>query len=235
MQEKIQGFDFRRILLPENYDWSFLGEVAMRTTIMFAILLLFFKLSGKRSIYELSLFELAIIIGLGSAAGDPMFYENVGLLPVLVVFIVIAILYRGITQLTVKSEKAEKIIEGKPVELFTDDLMIHSNLDSQAISFDEFFAYLRKDHIEHLGQIKSAFLEVNGTISVFFYPDDEVKPGLPILPESLSNCFTKIPKDGYHSCSRCGFTQVLKENDEIVCPNCNYNKWVASIDSRRIG
>lgn len=235
MKEEVEGFEFRRILLPENYEWSFLGEVAMRTFIMFLLLLVFFKLSGKRSINELSLFELAIIIGLGSAAGDPMFYEDVGLLPVLVVFIVIGLLYRGITQLTVKSEKAEKILEGKAVELFSNDVMVYNNLDSQAISFDEFFSFLRKDHVEHLGQIRAAYLEVNGSISVFFYQDEEVKPGLPVLPETLVNCFIKIPTEGFHSCGRCGYTKFLQIQQEFECPNCGFNKWAISLNSKRIG
>lgn len=36
----------------------------------------FLRLSGKRGIRQLSLFELAIILCLGSAAGDPMFTKD---------------------------------------------------------------------------------------------------------------------------------------------------------------
>lgn len=45
---------------------------------------------------QMSLFEVLIILTLGSAAGDVAFYDDVPLLPVLVVFITLALLYRGI-------------------------------------------------------------------------------------------------------------------------------------------
>ncbi len=233
-QEKIEGFDWRRIFLPEELDWLFLGEVAFRTFFMFILLLLFFKLSGKRSINQLSLFELAIIVGLGSAAGDPMFYADVGLLPVLVVFFIISLLYKGLIQLTIRDEKAEKFIEGKTDLLLENDRMIPEKLDSQAISYDEFFGFLRILHVEHLGQVRLAYLEVTGNISVFFYADDQVKPGLPILPEALKYTYSTIGSEGLYSCVRCGFTYHFKQGFEPICPSCKHDKWVRSIDTVRI-
>jgi uncharacterized membrane protein YcaP (DUF421 family) len=235
MEEKnINAFDFRRILLPQEMEWSFLGEVAFRTFVMFLLLMLFFKLTGKRSIYQLSLFEIALIVGLGSAAGDPMFYHDVGLLPAFIVFIIVGLLYKGITHLTMTSEKAEKIIEGKPMPLLLNDLMMVSNLDSEAISYDEFFAFLRVSHVEHLGQVRVAYLETTGNISIFLYPDDKVKPGLPILPEKLNYYFTEIKSEGLHSCLRCGHTAHFDAGIKPVCSNCHGVKWLRSIASLRL-
>jgi hypothetical protein len=45
-------------------------------------------------------FLTVIIIALGSAAGDPMFYEEVGIIPPITVFLVIILLYRLVTWLT---------------------------------------------------------------------------------------------------------------------------------------
>lgn len=233
-QESIEGFDWRRMLLPEEYDWMFLGEVAFRTIFMFVLLLFFLKLSGKRSINQLSLFELAIIVGLGSAAGDPMFYADVGLLPIIVVFIIIAFLYKGLVYLTLKNEKAEKIIEGKVELLLENDRMIPERLDSQAISYDEFFGFLRILHVEHLGQVRLAYLEVTGNISVFFHTDVEVKPGLPILPEALKYKYSTIATEGLHSCLRCGSTYYFKSGIEPICPICKNDKWVRSLGTTRI-
>lgn len=232
--KNIEGFDIKRMLLPEELEWLFLGEVALRTFIMFVVILLFFKLTGKRSIYQLSLFELALIVGLGSAAGDPMFYQDVGLLPVLVVFVVIAMLYKGLTYLTLKSERAERIIEGKPDPLFLNDKMVIEALDSEAISYDEFFAFLRIKHVEHLGQIRAAYLETTGDVSLFFYPDKEVKYGLPILPEALKFHYTEIRSDGIHSCIKCGHTTSFTAGQIPVCSNCNSNTWLRSINSLRL-
>lgn len=233
-EEIVKGFDLRRMLLPENLDWLFLAEIAFRTFFMFILLLVFFKLSGKRSIYQISLFELAIIIGLGSAAGDPMFYGDVGLLQAVIVFGIIALMYKGITVLTLRSDKAEQLLEGKTEALLINDLMVIEKLDSEAISYDEFFGFLRMRQVEHLGQVKAAYLEITGSVSIFFYPDDEVKPGLPIRPEALKFTYTTIKSDGMHSCLKCGLTVSHKAGQSPLCVVCNNKQWVRSMNSKRI-
>ena len=55
---------------------SFLLEIAFRTFIMFILVLILLRLTGKRSIKQLSIFEIVMIIALGSAAGDPMIYKE---------------------------------------------------------------------------------------------------------------------------------------------------------------
>ncbi|WP_312083434.1 hypothetical protein [Epilithonimonas hominis] len=62
--------DFKQILLGSE-DWNFLLETVLRTSIMFVIIILGLRLLGKRGVKQLSIFELVVIIGLGSAAGDP--------------------------------------------------------------------------------------------------------------------------------------------------------------------
>jgi len=208
-QEPVNSFEWNRILLPEEFNYDFLLEVAFRTAFMFLLLLIFLKLSGKRSIFQLSLFEIALIVGLGSAAGDPMFYHDVGLLPIMVVFIVIALMYKGVVYLTAKSERMEKVIEGKVESLLENNILAYQRLDSEAISLEEFFGFLRVHHIEHLGQVRNAYLELTGDISVYFYPDEDVRPGLPILPDSLDKSCQSIAVTGHYSCQKCGYTDVL--------------------------
>lgn len=72
-----ESFDLKQILLGSE-EWSFLLETVLRTSIMFLIIIFGLRLLGKRGVKQLSVFELVVIIGLGSAAGDPMFYKDVG-------------------------------------------------------------------------------------------------------------------------------------------------------------
>ena len=73
-------FEWNRLFY-NNLPEIFILEVIFRSTVMFTILLLTLKLAGKRGVKQLSVFETVIIIALGSAAGDPMFYEDVGIMP----------------------------------------------------------------------------------------------------------------------------------------------------------
>lgn len=227
-----QIFEWDRLFfnsLPE----TFILEVIFRSTVMFTILLLTLKLAGKRGVKQLSIFETVIIIALGSAAGDPMFYEDVGIVPAAIVFTVIIILYRTVTWLTGKSKKFEEFIEGKTECLINDGKFSISSFRKESLAQDEFFAELRIKSIEHLGQVKHAFIETSGEISVFYYPDEKVKYGLPILP-SLFNAKSKfIPADGIYACSFCGHTQEVTIGT-ANCEICKKDEWVEAINTKRI-
>ncbi|MCD9856786.1 hypothetical protein LUD75_18830 [Epilithonimonas sp. JDS] len=112
-------WDWNKIFLGE-LDFSFAVEIVIRTLIMFSMVLLILRLSGKKGVRQLSLFEVAIIIALGSAAGDPMFSKDVAIIPSLVVFVSIIIFYRMITYFAMKSEKFENFIEGEPLYVIED-------------------------------------------------------------------------------------------------------------------
>ncbi len=43
--------------------------------------------------------------------------------------------------------------------------------------------------------MRLAILETNGQISVFYYPDDEVRAGLSILPTHCTTRYTTIPQE----------------------------------------
>ncbi len=216
-------------------DLSFLPEVALRTLVMFLIIIFSLRVLGKRSVTQLSVFELGVIIGLGSAAGDPMFYKDVGLLPGLLVFLVVITLYRLLTYLINRSEKVEQVMEGEPVYLVDEGEFILENFEKEPIAHQEFFAQLRQHSVTHLGQVKLAIIETNGMISLYYYEDNEVKWGLPVLPHLCARKFTHLPSTGRYACSWCGKVETLEKAAHThVCPVCAKNEWIEAINHRRI-
>ncbi|MBB4803383.1 uncharacterized membrane protein YcaP (DUF421 family) [Flavobacterium nitrogenifigens] len=225
-------FEWDRLFY-NNLPEAFILEVIFRSTVMFTILLLTLKLAGKRGVKQLSIFETVIIIALGSAAGDPMFYEDVGIIPAAIVFSTIIILYRTVTWLTGKSKKFEEFIEGKTECLINDGKFSITSFKKESLAQDEFFAELRIKSIEHLGQVRHAFIETSGEISVFYYEDKDVGYGLPIVPLLFEKKNKIIPEDGVYSCSFCGNTEELKKGTS-TCKDCHKDEWVPSINTKRI-
>src|SRR5688572_6598862 len=113
MYGDILQIDFKTLLIGEE-KWSFLFETTIRSVIMFIAIIMSLRLLGKRGVKQLSVFELGVIIGLGSAAGDPMFYKDVGLVSGILVFIIVMALYKFITYLINKSDRFETFLEGNP-------------------------------------------------------------------------------------------------------------------------
>ncbi len=227
------GFTWKEFLLGGE-DWSFLPETVFRTLIMFIVILISLRLLGKRGVKQLSVFELVVIIGLGSAAGDPMFYKDVGILPALIVFSMVVGLYSLVTYMIGKNKKFERLVEGKPVCLIKEGRFMIDNFEKEILGEDEFFAELRMQSVSQLGQIEEAIEESSGNISVFFYPNEEVKYGLPIMPDSLKATQKKINDTDHYSCIFCGYTEKLKPIAKYACPQCKKWEWIKASNKKRV-
>lgn len=218
-----------------DHPFTFLLEVVLRTIIMFVIILVALRASGKRGIKQLSVFELVLIIGLGSAAGDPMFYEDVGILPAFVVFLVVISLYTFVTRLSDRFVKVEKVLEGEPLYVIRDGKLLPDAFRESGLSQDEFFAALRLSHVEHLGQVRTVLIETSGEFSILFYADDEVRHGLPIFPDDLKRKLTGNETCDHIACTKCGGTRNRNGLEKLpTCPQCEVHEWVEASATRRI-
>ena len=226
-------FSWKELLMGSE-EWSFLMETAFRTLIMFSVVLIGLTILGKRGVKQLSVFELVVIIGLGSAAGDPMFYKDVGLLPAFIVFTIVIGLYVLVTYFVGKNKEFEHLVEGKPDLLVKEGMFAIENFKKEALGQDEFFAELRLRGVSQLGQVETAIIETNGGVSVFFYAESEVKYGLPIMPDSLNTQMKKIPEAGFYSCTFCGFTEKIQPMPKHVCEKCKKNTWVKASKKQRV-
>lgn len=215
-------------------EWSFLPEVAIRTVIMFAIIIVGLRFMGKRGVKQLSVVELVVIIGLGSAAGDPMFYKEVGIIFSLLVFLIIIVLYAGLTYVVGKSKKVEDALEGKPVCLIQDGVFVLENYQKENLGSDEFFSELRVKGVSHLGQVETAIEETSGEVSVFYFADQDVKPGLPVMPDSVKNPMKIIAETAHYSCIFCGYTEHKTPGSAGACPHCKREEWVMASSRPRI-
>ncbi|WP_353718383.1 DUF421 domain-containing protein [Dyadobacter sp. 676] len=230
--------DWRKILM-HDHPFGFLLEVVIRTIIMFLIILLALRASGRRGIKQLSIFELVLIIGLGSAAGDPMFYDDVGILPALVVFLVVITLYISVTRLSDRFVKVEKMLEGEPLYVIREGKLLMDAFRESGLSQDEFFAELRLRNVAHLGQVRTVLIETSGEFSVLYYPDDQVKYGLPIFPDELQKKLGdgRLPGKNceYIACAKCGGLREKNQGENLpACTECDVCEWVEASNAKRI-
>ncbi|WP_461790647.1 DUF421 domain-containing protein [Pedobacter sp.] len=225
--------DIKQFLLGGE-GWIFIPEIILRTFIMYAVILIGLRVLGKRGVKQLSVFELVVIIGLGSAAGDPMFYKEVGVLNAIIVFTVVVLAYKFTSHLVSTNKKIEILLEGACTCLIEHGKFTLDSFKKESLAQDEFFAELRLKGVSHLGQVKLAILETSGSISLFYYPDDEVKYGLPVLPALFGNKKQEIKYNDYYSCNFCGNTELIAPTKNHVCKCCNRNVWVKSINVIRV-
>ena len=232
MNDPIVAFDFGRMFLGDEPP-LFLLEIAIRTVIIYVYTLVLIRWIGSRSIAQLSLVEFLLVIALGSAVGDAMFYPDVPLVHCMVVITVVVLLDKALSFVLSRNSKLEDIIEGKSVEIVRDGVISCQALEGLNYGHDELFEQLRLREVEHLGQVRAAYLETNGSLSVFTETDHPARPGLLIdppwdvqQPRKWKAGTVLKNGGGAMACARCGTTNEVA-HDEVLpsCQNCNGDIW----------
>jgi len=133
----ILAFVWRANFAKMHMDWSgysfewfnaFIGdippvffvEIIGRTGLLFVFAIFLTRLLGKRTLGQLSPYEFVVLIAMGSALGDPMFYPNVPLLPPIVVMSTIVLMHRTVSWITERNQAVEGFIEGESCEVVRD-------------------------------------------------------------------------------------------------------------------
>jgi uncharacterized membrane protein YcaP (DUF421 family) len=225
-------FDLQRIFFGD-LPLLFVVEIALRTSIMLLYLLFLLRLLGKRSLAQFSLFEFVLIIALGSAVGDPMFYPNIPVLHGMVVITVVVFIERLLIWVTNRSHKMEDILEGTPECLIVEGRFDLDGLKRASVSRNEIYMKLRLAGVEQLGQVKRSYLELNGEMSIFLFEASLTHAGLPLLPElelgevEALAATSPAPKAGDYACLYCGEVVSLQAEQSLpTCPRCEHEKWV---------
>ncbi len=230
--EEIKVFDLHRIFIGDAPP-LFLLEIVFRTLIMYGYTILLLRLLGKREMGQLSMLELAIIIAFGSAVGDPMFYDDVPILHGMAAITTVTLFQRGTEWFINKNKKAEAFLEGKPSLIVENGVIDVRCLDNNNVSKEDLLRSLRQKDIQHLGEVKRAFFETSGKISVMFNDKPDIKPGLTVMPENMLDESAIIKeggsaaKEGIYCCLRCGHARPLKANETpAACELCEGKEWM---------
>ncbi|TGE22414.1 DUF421 domain-containing protein [Hymenobacter aquaticus] len=230
----IQPFDWHRLLFSDDAPPLFLLEVVLRCVLTYLMIIGALRVTGRRGVRQLSIFELSIILALGSAAGDAMLYDDTPLLHAAVVFVVVPLLYLAFNRATEKFPRFSDWLEGKPVLLVDEGRICLPEFRQQNLTQKELFGELRQLQVEHLGQVRRAYIEATGDVSIYFRTDEDTVPGLPIWPELLLHPQRRVEQAGPHACCTCGTVQELAKGALARCPTCQNDQWIPACDAKRI-
>ncbi len=158
-------FDLERIFLGDLPALFYL-EVLLRSSLVFGFALWLIRFLGKRNLSQLSAFDLVIIIALGSAVGDPMFYDDVPILPALTAVAVVVLLNVFLARVTRVHRRFESLVESSPRLVVSRGVVVHDALKRETVSTTELFEMLRLAGVERLADVEAAVLEPSGRLSV---------------------------------------------------------------------
>ena len=190
METDFSAFEWGRLLIGEG-PVRYLLEIAFKSLVVFAILLLVLRMLGKRAQQNISPMQQMLMIALGSAAGDALLYPTVPLAYA-------ALILLGITGLTMllelvseKSRGVRDYVESRPRVLVREGEVDWKALDRERTTRRELFAELRIKGARSLSQVDVAILEVTGDISVFL--NDRTPRDRDLLEYVLDDDRSKVP------------------------------------------
>ncbi|MBA3749944.1 MAG: DUF421 domain-containing protein [Nitrosopumilus sp.] len=147
-------------------DFDLIMSIILRTLIVTIIVLFIFRWLGNKGLGQLSTFELIILIGLGSAIGDPMIYlKEMSIPQAITSVLIVVLLFKLFDYLTMKSNRFSRLTIAEPILLAKDGQAIKEGLHQARIDDREYQSYMRLHGLEDLSEIKLSYLEVNGQVS----------------------------------------------------------------------
>ena len=142
-------------------------EIIWRTIILYGVVLVIFRLMGKREIGELSVLDLVVFIMVAEIAviaiedgGKPLVDQIIPMVTLMLIQITLALV-------SIKSQKLRKLLDGEPVILIRDGKIDERKMRKNRYNFDDLLIQLREKGIGDLRDVEYAILEPSGRLSVF--------------------------------------------------------------------
>lgn len=223
-KDEIHFGDIKRWLLGTTPP-EFLIEVAIRTILIYLILLLTVRLMGKRMSGQITITEMAVMITLGAIVSPAMQLPDRGLFLGVLGLVCALLFQRGYNYLGVKSKKIEEITQGKMSVLVKDGVLNLKELERANVPRQQLYAMLREKKIYNLAKVKRAYFEACGQLSVFEAKEDA--PGLPILPQCDPDIIKGLQQQvdhGMMACCNCGHVQIVFDTS-APCDVCHEHAW----------
>ncbi len=141
-------------------------DIVVRCVVIYLTLLVGLRLMGKRQVGQLTPFDLLLLLLLSNAVQNAMIGPDTSLFGGLVAAVTLFGLNYLVARVARASGRAAQILEGTPTLLIRDGDFLEAHLASEGISRADILRALREHGVDDPSAVRSAILEVDGSISV---------------------------------------------------------------------
>lgn len=147
-------------------SWGDVGRVLVTGVVVYAFLVLFLRVSGKRTLAKLNAFDLVVTVALGSVLATVLISRDVSWLEA---FAAIAVLVLGqfvVAWGSVRWSLFRRAARSEPANLAQDGRLLHDVLDANRVTPAEVRQAVRSAGYGGLDRVAAVVLETDGTLSV---------------------------------------------------------------------
>ena len=169
--DKLFDVDWSSIFIPSD---SIL-EIIIRGTLIYLICFVFLRIA-RRGIGEIGITDVLIVVMIADAAQNGMSKDYKSVTEGLVLIGTLVFWDYFLDNLGTKSKFFERLLNPPKLCLIQDGEILRRNMRKEMITKEELLEQLRLQGVEDVSEVKKAYLEANGSVSVIKKtPDDDVK------------------------------------------------------------
>ena len=142
-------------------------ETILRAAAIYLVLMALFRIMGKRSMAQITLFDFVLLLIISEATQNALLADDYSLTNGILVIITLMILDLGFSFWKEYSPRMEKVAEGTPLILVTEGRPIDAHIEKEHMDHDDILQAAREQFgLSRMEQIQMAILEKNGGISI---------------------------------------------------------------------
>lgn len=142
-------------------------DAVLRAVAIYLVLMLIFRLTGKRTIAQLTPFDFVIILIVGEATQQALLGENFSVTYAALVIATLVLLERLADLLSYRFPLLKRMTESVPVVLVEDGRPLPDVMKREQITTEDVMSSARLNQgLERMDQIRWAVLETSGGISI---------------------------------------------------------------------
>ncbi len=145
-------------------------SVFVRTILIFFFAFVILRFLGRRHLSHLTYLDLLLVIGLGSAVGDVMIYgENtVHFLASAIAILAVGLSIKVLDELSSRSKRVSFLVTGTARLIIEDGKILSDMLEKEDMTEAELMSLLREKGVSSIGNVKRAYIEIDGEVSIIF-------------------------------------------------------------------
>jgi uncharacterized membrane protein YcaP (DUF421 family) len=146
-------------------------EIILRSATVYAVVWLVFRISGKRSLKDLTTFDFVLLLIISECTQQALIGQDYSITGAGLAISTLLAVDIGLSLIKHKFSKVEKVLDNVPVILIEKGTVHGDRLNKERIDEADILASAREGYgIGRLEQIDYAILETNGAISIIPKP-----------------------------------------------------------------
>ncbi|MCK6188093.1 YetF domain-containing protein [Pseudomonas sp. EYE_354] len=142
-------------------------DSVLRAAAIYLVLMILFKIAGRRSLAELTTFDLVLLMVIGEATQQALLGDDFSLTNAVLVIATLIAIDVGLSLVKQRSRRVARLLDGGPTIVVEHGKVLHERLRRARLDESDILEAARSAQgIVQISQIKFAIIERNGKISV---------------------------------------------------------------------